>query len=59
MPERDLQREQEQRVDHAIKKDPTVIFMLEKMEEVHLISSHKCQAILKIELSVIINLPQS
>lgn len=34
MPVRDLQKEQEQRVDHAIARDPTVIFMLEKMEQV-------------------------
>ena len=34
MPARDLQKEQEQRVDNAIERDPTVIFMLEKMEAV-------------------------
>jgi len=33
MAKRDLQKEQEQRLDHAIKRDPTVIFMLQKMEE--------------------------
>lgn len=30
----DLQKEQERRVEHALNRDPTVKFMMEKMEEV-------------------------